>query len=255
MPISFQKKYAHYYDLFYQDKNYKEEVDFLEKVFKKYLSKKPKTILDLACGTGGHVLLFAKRGYKMSGLDISAGMLERAKEKAKDKKVKIDFYRAPMQNFFIGKKFDAVTCMFSAINYLTNYHDLKKMLGNVKKHLKKNGLFYFDFWNGLAVLDHYDSYRQKIIKDKQVVIKRIAQTKIDPVKQLCWVNYILNVYQGKKKINESKETHELKFYFTEELLNYLEDAGFEVLTVAPFLRLSGTIGKRIWDLNIIAIRK
>jgi ubiquinone/menaquinone biosynthesis C-methylase UbiE len=61
MANCFEEKYAQYYDLIYKNKNYKKECDYLEKIFRKFLNKKPKTILDLACGTGSHAIILAKR--------------------------------------------------------------------------------------------------------------------------------------------------------------------------------------------------
>jgi len=255
MPISFQKKYADDYDLLYQDKNYREEVDFLEEIFRKYLKKRPKTILDLACGTGGHALLLAERSYKVSGLDISVGMLERAKEKAKNKKLKINFYQAPMQKFSLNQKFDVIISMFSTVNYLTEYEDLKSYLKNVNFHLKQNGLLIFDVWNALSVLDHYDPYREKKAEKGKIEIKRIAKTRIDEIRQLCWVDYHCLVYENHKKIDEFDDHHQLKFFFIDELKNYLEDAGFKILAISPFLDIDKTITKNDWDISFIAQKK
>ena len=74
-------KYAHFYDTIYQDKNYKKECDFLEKLFKKFSRKKIQTILDLGCGTASHDILLAKRGYNVTGIDMSNEMLKIAKQK------------------------------------------------------------------------------------------------------------------------------------------------------------------------------
>jgi len=252
MSISFQKKYAEYYDILYKDKDYNQEVDFLEEVFRRYLKRKPRTILDLACGTGGHALILAERGYKVSGLDISNGMLERAKEKAKERKLEISFYKAPMQKFSLNQKFDVIISMFSAINYLREYKDLKSFFRNVYKHLKSNGLLIFDVWNAFSVLDHYDPYREKKVKKGKIEIKRIAKTRIDQIEQLCWVDYHCLVYKSHKKVDEFDDHHHLKFFFVSELKSYLEDAGFEILAIGPFLNINKPITKRDWDITFVA---
>ncbi|MCM8765846.1 MAG: class I SAM-dependent methyltransferase, partial [Candidatus Omnitrophica bacterium] len=178
----FKQKYARYYDLIYKDKNYEEECDYLEEIFKKFLKRRPKTILDLACGTGGHAIPLSKRGYRVTGIDISEPMIKIAQEKARKEKLNIKFYQSKMQEFKLNKKFDCAIAMFSAIDYLTDYFELKRALENISQHLKKDGLFIFDFWNGFAVLDHYSPQRIKIIQDKKIKIKRIAKTKIDTIK-------------------------------------------------------------------------
>lgn len=178
MTKSFQKKYAARYDILYQDKNYEEEIDFLERIFRKYLKKKPKTILDLACGTGSHLLPLAKRGYQVSGLDLSEGMLEAAKDKTKKENLKINFYRARMQKFSLNQKFDVITSMFSTVNYLTEYKDLKSYLKNVNLHLNQNGLLIFDVWNALLVLDHYGPYREKKLKKGKLKSKELLKLEL-----------------------------------------------------------------------------
>jgi len=80
------QKYANYYDILYQDKDYKKECDFLEKIFEKYSKKRINSILDLGCGTGSHSLILAKRDYEVSGVDLSSQMINRARNKARDNK-------------------------------------------------------------------------------------------------------------------------------------------------------------------------
>jgi len=103
----FDEKYADAYDVLYQDKNYEKECDFLEALFEKY-NYKPKTILDLGCGTGGHAIILAKRGYKVTGIDQSKHMLKIAGHKAKEAGVDIEFIKTDITNATIKRKYDAV---------------------------------------------------------------------------------------------------------------------------------------------------
>src|SRR4051812_45289036 len=75
--------YARFYDTMYKEKDYQAECKFIEEATAMFSStKKPKTILDLGCGTGGHALLLADKGYKVHGVDFSSEMLKQAKEKS-----------------------------------------------------------------------------------------------------------------------------------------------------------------------------
>ena len=94
----FNKDYARYYDLFNQGKDYTREVDFLEQVFKKFSSGGVKTILDLGCGTGLHTRELIKRGYEISGLDLSNEMIAIAKERNPS----VQFNVGDMSNFNIS---------------------------------------------------------------------------------------------------------------------------------------------------------
>ena len=71
--------YAQFYDILYQDKDYEAECDFLEQIFDRYAPGPVRTILDLGCGTGGHTLPLARRGYEVVGVDRSEKMLAEAR--------------------------------------------------------------------------------------------------------------------------------------------------------------------------------
>lgn len=81
----FSDLYSQYYDLLYQNKNYKKEVDYVDNLIKSYL-KNPKTLLDMGCGTGRHAELFCEKGYIVHGVDISKNMLKIAEERKKRKR-------------------------------------------------------------------------------------------------------------------------------------------------------------------------
>ena len=74
--------YAQFYDSFYRDKDYAGECDFLEQMFSRHATATVREILDLGCGTGGHVLRLLERGYDVSGVDRSEEMLASARHKA-----------------------------------------------------------------------------------------------------------------------------------------------------------------------------
>ncbi len=86
----FGKEYSTAYDSLYHDKDYEKECEFIEDVLSKS-SIKVRRILDLGCGTGGHALLLAKKGYAVVGVDRSAEMLEFARQRAKDEGLSVEF--------------------------------------------------------------------------------------------------------------------------------------------------------------------
>ena len=96
-----------WYEDLYEDygKSYEEEpfvngtegeVDFLEKELE---FNKDKKILDIGCGTGRHSLELGKRGYNVTGIDLSESMINQAKRKRKERlqdKIKIEEYRSEL---------------------------------------------------------------------------------------------------------------------------------------------------------------
>src|SRR5437879_5173659 len=122
---------AKYYDKIYHRKDYEKEVDFLEQVFRKF-GRKVNDILDVACGTGNHDVIFADRGYSITGVDLNKEMIKIARRKVRQAKYLV----GDMRSFDLGKQFDAILCLFSAIDYNTNVKDMKEALSNFYRHLR-----------------------------------------------------------------------------------------------------------------------
>jgi len=74
---------AYYYDEIYATiVDYEKQTRFLEKIIRKHLGRRPRSVLDIACGTGNYTFVFAKHGYKATGIDVSEEMLRVAQRKA-----------------------------------------------------------------------------------------------------------------------------------------------------------------------------
>jgi len=117
------------------------DVKWRKKVVKLVAQSTPKTILDIATGTGDLAINLAKtNAEKIVGLDISSGMLEIGKEKVKNKGLesKIDMVLGDSENMpFPNNSFDAITVAFGVRNFETLEHGLKEIL----RVLKPGGTF------------------------------------------------------------------------------------------------------------------
>jgi len=245
--------YGKYYDIIYSDKDYEKECDFLEEIFKKYAEFMPKTILDVGCGTGGHALSLAKRGYKVTGLDLSGVMIQTALEKMRKEQVSIDFYKMDVRKLRLNQRFDACISMFATMDYITEDKDIQRTLLNIRDHLKKGSLFIFDFWYGPAVLTVLPSVRTKTIKKQGIRIVRVAEPRLDRLRHICKVDYHLLVTKRNRIIDDVKETHVVRFFFPKEIKQYLEESGFKLLRLCPFPSLKSRVTKKVW--NVTAISK
>ena len=134
---------ASYYDRIMEDIDYEAWCDFYEACFSENKIV-PKKILDLACGTGSITVPLAKRGYSLTGLDLSAEMLALAQEKSDEAKVKIRLSEQNIAAFQAGNGFEAVICSFDGINYLTSARDVQSCFNCVSESLSDDGIFIFD---------------------------------------------------------------------------------------------------------------
>lgn len=238
------KDYADYYDLLYKDKDYIAEVDFLET----FLKDKPCKILELGCGTGKYTQIFNKRGYDITGVDLSAEMIKIAK-----RKYECDFVVGDIKKFNLKKKFDLCIAMFAVIGYINKNKDLISAFKNIKKHLKPNGIFMFDVWNGLAVMNMLPEVRvKKVINGKKKII-RIAEPNLKPYDHICEVNYDLLIFdENNGTYEEVKEKHSMRFFFPQEIAQFLETTGFDVLKICPFLNSTENLDEKPWNMFVIA---
>jgi len=134
---------ASYYDRIMEDIDYEAWCDFYEACFARN-GAAPKKILDLACGTGSITVPLAKRGYAMTGLDLSAEMLALAQEKSDEAGVRIRLSEQNIALFGAGGSFDAAICSFDGVNYLTSPRDVQSCFSCVADELSDGGLFIFD---------------------------------------------------------------------------------------------------------------
>lgn len=126
---------ARYYDLIYQWKNYKLEAEKIRWLITKTKRSGGRSLLDVACGTGGHVS-FLKQRYEVVGIDKSASMIQVARRKI----ARVPFHAADMRTFRLGRNFDVVICLFSAIAYMKTRRDLGKAIATMASHLKPGGV-------------------------------------------------------------------------------------------------------------------
>ncbi len=246
------KDYARYYDIIYKKKAYQKECVFIEELFKEFSPRELKTILDLGCGTGNHIVPFLESGYRVTGMDASKEMLSRAKDKIKEKGFKVNFINARLQNIKVDKKFDLVTCLFSVIDYLTDEKDLNDMLRSVKGALKKESLFVFDFWQAQAVEKYYSPSKAQRYSHRGIVFERNSRSRLFKRRKLCQVNYSCRVKEKGAIVAKFKEKHVMRYFHVEEMIDYVEKAGMKVVFCCPFMNPKGKIRANTWDVTMVA---
>jgi len=128
------------------------ECDFIEKEIG---HKKATKILDIGCGTGRHSIELTKRGYKVVGVDLSESQLKRAREKAAQQKLKIDFRRHDARKLPFKSEFDLAIMLCEGGFSLMETDEMNyAILKNAAKALKPGGKFIFTTLNGLFPLFH-----------------------------------------------------------------------------------------------------
>ena len=128
------------------------ECDFIERELGGDTSK---TILDIGCGTGRHAVELARRGYSVTGIDLSESMLAVAKEKAAKAGLSVDFRRCDARALPFKAEFDAAIMLCEGAFPLMETDEMNfQILQNAARALKPGGTFIFTTLNGLFPLFH-----------------------------------------------------------------------------------------------------
>jgi len=240
------KDYSNYYDALYSDKEYKAEVDFIRHLVSLESSQQ---ILDLGCGTGGHDIPLAKRGYAVTGVDRSDGMLAIAKEKAAQAGVKVELVLDDLRAVRLGKLFDVAISMFAVMSYQVTNDDFFKALQTARTHLNQGGLFVFDAWFGPAVLAQRPEERVKEIAAGEERIIRMARPELDVLKNVVTVNYTVLRLKGDRLLDETHEAHLMRYFFPPEVAWMAQGAGFEVVKSCPFMEADRQPSEKDWNVT------
>ncbi len=174
-------------------------------------------ILDVCCGTGNVAGLLSERGYNMTGLDGSKLMLDYAKENAPA----VEFVQADARDFNLGRKFQAITCLFDSINHLLSKDDVLLVFKNIYEHLEENGIFVFDTIS-LSSSEDVDLSDFSAVEEQEVFISQGSYNSIEKL-----TTYFLTAFVKENNKWERYDNKIYERYYEEELLiSILKKAGF-----------------------------
>ena len=213
------------YDRLTYDIPYAELVKYYKKLWELY-GITPKSILDLACGTGSLSVLFAEEGCSVLGVDASVEMLTEAYAKAMELDKPPFFIRQKMQRLQLPEPVDFAVCCLDGINYLTRPEDCRETLRRVCRSLKPGGLFVFDI-NSEEKLRGLDG---QVFLDEDDEVYCVWRASFDGQSRIC--SYGMDVFQRQGRLwQRTEELHEEYAYTVEELREWVAAAGFENIQV------------------------
>lgn len=240
----FGKNYSRYYDLLYKEKDYKGEVEYVNKLIERYSKNKPETLLDIGCGTGKHLKCFKDLGYIVYGIDLSRQMINKAKTNlSRDAKL----FCCNSTDFNFDIKFDVIVSLFHVINYITCNRDLEKTFENIYLHLKKDGIFICDFWYGPAVLKDPPIIKIKRLEDNNIKVARISEPIIHANSNIVDVNFEIFITDKKTSTLEIiKETHKMRYLFLPEMQLFLDKANLKIVDSFQWFSLKEKLSLSSW---------
>lgn len=221
-----QGRNAELYDLFYADKPYEEEAQFVHACLQRYGSRPAHRVLELACGTGRHARALAGLDYEVVAVDRSEPMLACARRADTPGAPLVTFLGQDMRDLQVpGPPFDAAVCLFDSIGFVQTNEGLLQVLRGVRRHLRPGGLFVFEFWHAAAMLRRYEPVRVRRWPTPGGEILRIAETRLDLARQLAEVRYTIFEPAPDGRFARSEETQANRYFLVQEMAGWLAQAG------------------------------
>jgi SAM-dependent methyltransferase len=212
------RRSARLYDAVYASiRDYPREAAELDRLIQE---RRPgaRTLLDIACGTGAH--LEHLTGYEVEGLDLDPEMLGVARERLPN----VPLHEGDMVDFDLGKRFDAVVCMFSSIGYVRTAERLRSAVASMARHLEPGGVLVVEPWLSPEVW--VDRHVGAVFVDQpELKIARMNVGEREGNLSIFEFEYLVGTPNGLERFNER---HELGLFTVEQYLEAFRAAGLEV---------------------------
>ncbi len=238
VPVSpMYRALARYYDRVYQAKDYAREVRDLERVVRAEGPRPARDWLDVACGTGRHLAVLRRR-YRVVGVDASAAMLQVARRRLPG----VRLVRGDMRRFDLRRRFDVVSCLFSAIGYVRTGPELARTFRTFARHLRPGGLLLVEPW--VSPSDFRPGHVAVDVArgpDGFVVRAGISRRR----GRLSFIDFQYLIAEEGGRIRHLEETETLRLSSEAELLRAARRAGLDA-RFRPLPRWRSRRGRRSW---------
>ncbi len=201
----------------YRHRNNDDARKLVELILSNIEIAKEEKILDMACGSGRHSILFAEKGFPVTAIDLSRNLLNVAKETAKKENLNINFIRSDLREFSICSDFKLVNNLFTSFGYFEDDCDNYKIFKAAYNHLVKDGYFVLDYFNTRYVEKNLVSESVEDFGNEKIIQRRsINGNRVN--KQI-----IIKYNGSQKNYHES-----VRMYGKDELFDALQSTGFTI---------------------------
>ncbi len=211
-----------YYDQLMRGVPYREWVDYVESLLLRF-DAHPRTVLDLACGTGKVGAEMLRRGLKVFGVDLSEGMVRVAAEEGRLPAAVQDARALGLR----ADAFDLVVSLYDSLNYILEPEGLLACFRGVRHCLAERGLFVFDL-NTIRALA-LDLFTQDNLRSQDPLVYS-WKSHWDPAARLCSIHMWFR-WRVPGEEREFVEIHKQRGYEDEEVQQLLGEAGLALQAV------------------------
>lgn len=215
---------ANWYERLHRDKDYAGESRLITKYVREH-SAGASTLLDVACGTGGH-LQHLREEFTCTGVDLEPGLLEIARQRLPE----VPFSEADMTDFDLGRRFDVVTCLYSAIAYVQTVERMRAAMRCLAAHLEIGGVLVVEPWiQPDSIVDEEDQWVDGssavvVLEDPDMKLVRVRVFRVYGTMSELVMHYVA-AKDG--EITAGTEHHRVAMFTREELLDAAAAAGVD----------------------------
>ncbi|HNS50211.1 MAG TPA: class I SAM-dependent methyltransferase [Anaerolineae bacterium] len=210
---------ADLYDKVYSYKDYPVEARALTAFVRQELRSGGNRLLDVACGTGRHIE-HLKREWRVEGVDLDQELLSIARQRNPD----VLLHQADMADFELGRRFDAVTCLFSSIGYVRTLEKLGQAIGCMARHLVPGGVLAVEPWFTPSTW-HPGTVHALLVDEPELKIARVNTSFMEGCLSYFDLHYLVGTPEGTEHL---VERHEMGLFEREEMSGAFRAAGLSV---------------------------
>ena len=200
---------------FYKESEAGKQEVFLEQI----VPLKPgNKILDLACGFGRHSIILARKGYCVTGYDLSEDYIREAKQEAKKAEVNVDFKQVDMRRLDLSEEFDVILSLSTSLAFYDEEVN-KDIFRRVCKALKNEGKFVFDQGNIFNFADKKITKSEKLSDGRE----HHYELNFDAAKCVLSRRSVLEDGQGRQEAG-----WDIRYYTLPELRILIKEVGFDI---------------------------
>ncbi len=213
------------YDRLTNDVDYEAWVDFAHEILKRE-GVSPRSVVDLACGTGSATRILARMGYRVTAMDLSEEMLTQAMDKCADLKNLPAFVHQGLQELKLPRAVDLAVCFLDSLDYILDPKDCAEAIRRTYKALNPGGVFIFD----VNTPEKLQSMDGQVFLDEDDDVYCVWRGEFDGETNIC--SYGMDLFQRQGDVwLRSFEEHQEYAYSIAQLTGYLKDAGFTRIEV------------------------
>ena len=219
------KNLAASYDRLTNDVDYEATVEFYMEILRRE-GIEPRTVVDLACGTGSVTEILARKGYRVTGVDMSEEMLTEAAMKTMDMEQPPMYSCQLLQNLRLPRGVDMAVCALDSLDYILDPEDCKEAIRRAYKALNPGGIFIFD----VNTPEKLRAMDDQVFLDEDDDVYCVWRGEFDEETNIC--SYGMDLFQREGNMwRRSFEEHREYAYSQEQLTGFLKDAGFTHIQV------------------------